>query len=303
MSGSPRAIELYAGIGGFAAAVQGHAEVVAAYDHKVLVQEVYRANWGDHIRPQNLQYLPVEALARFEADLWWMSPPCQPYTRRGNQKDLDDPRAASFVRLVEALGDPSIRPKHFALENVVGFEGSRGHGFLRETLQGNGFNVFERELCPTELGIPARRPRYYLIASQDELAPVPLPDLSAPLAAYLDSESQEWLVREERVLRFERSMHLLEPTNPNAVAATFTSAYGKSPVAAGSYIQTELGPRFVSPREMLRTLHFPEEFVLPSEASQAVVEDDRQQPQRRVRPSHAPLNPCVERSVASEAER
>ena len=38
-------------------------------------------------------------------------------------------------------------------------------------LDERGYDVRERQLCPTELGVPSRRPRYYLVASRVGLMP------------------------------------------------------------------------------------------------------------------------------------
>ena len=61
------------------------------------------------------------------------------------------------------------------------------------------------------------------------------------------------------------SLHLVEPDNPRAVAACFTSAYGRSFVRSGSYWRTESGVRRFSPREILRLLGFDDSFKLPAE--------------------------------------
>ena len=56
-----RALELYSGIGGFAAAVPAGCEVLAAIDHNHLANEVYDeskvATWVDRICDQSMQKL------------------------------------------------------------------------------------------------------------------------------------------------------------------------------------------------------------------------------------------------------
>lgn len=51
------------------------------------------------------------------------------------------------------------------MENVVGFEFSDTHTILLELLGKLGYTVNEWVLCPTQFGIPNRRPRYYLFAT------------------------------------------------------------------------------------------------------------------------------------------
>lgn len=64
----------------------------------------------------------VTDLDRLGASLWAMSPPCQPYTTTSNAKrrDLSDPRAESFVALMQQLKDMQQPPSYIVLENVTG---------------------------------------------------------------------------------------------------------------------------------------------------------------------------------------
>lgn len=51
----------------------------------------------------NIEKLSVKQLEAYKADMWLLAPPCQPYTRRGLQKDADDWRASSFMTLLLKL--------------------------------------------------------------------------------------------------------------------------------------------------------------------------------------------------------
>src|SRR5688572_22465498 len=132
-----RALELFGGIGGFAAAVAGRDEVVATVDHDRACQAVYAANWPHPRVVKNLASARAEWLAGFGADLWWMSPPCAPHGVRGAQEDLSDPRSAAFVAVVEAVA--RVRPTWVVLENVPGFAGSRAFGLLERTAERAGY--------------------------------------------------------------------------------------------------------------------------------------------------------------------
>ncbi|RME37993.1 MAG: DNA methyltransferase, partial [Deltaproteobacteria bacterium] len=129
-----RAVEFYCGIGGFAAAVRGTpVEVVAAWDQNPLAIETYGLNFPHHSACcRNLEHLKLEELSALNADFWWLSPPCQPFSVRGRRRDLEDARTASFRRLLELLTDlaPSRRPVGIGLENVAGFAGSAMHQLL-----------------------------------------------------------------------------------------------------------------------------------------------------------------------------
>ena len=51
-----------------------------------------------------------------------MSPPCQPFTRQGNLKDLKDERSNGFKHLMNILQLTKFPPDYFLLENVKNFE-------------------------------------------------------------------------------------------------------------------------------------------------------------------------------------
>lgn len=49
----------------------------------------------------NIERLTARQLDAHAADLWTLSPPCQPYTRQGLKKDASDGRAASFLSILQ----------------------------------------------------------------------------------------------------------------------------------------------------------------------------------------------------------
>ena len=265
-----RALELFCGIGGFAAAlarVAPEAEVVGALDLSPHALATYQHNFPAHpARQLNLTHLPAARYEAYGADLWWMSPPCQPYTGRGLQRDIEDRRAQSLLRLIEVI--PQVRPRHLAMENVAGFGESQARQLLLQALAGAGYEVAELYLCPTELGVPNRRPRYYLAASlegvrrpQQRRAPVPV----EPLRDYLDegAEGDEALrVSPKDLARHGQGMRVLDAWHDEeAVANCFTGAYGKTFQASGAYVRClDGGVRWFSPGEVLGLLHFPGGF-------------------------------------------
>lgn len=289
--GLPRLLELYCGIGGCAAAVEGLATVSAALDVNTVALGVYRHNFAHPASACALESLRADDPRLQGADVWWMSPPCQPYTRRGKRRDLDDPRSRSFLHVLELVDE--LRPTALALENVPEMRGSEGHARLREVLDRAGYEVAERVLCPTELGVPNRRRRFYVVASRESLtgwggksigvqhnavvvearsvaaataadSPRPTPSTSPPpLARFLDADDPPALhVAPELLVRYEHAVDIVDAGDPNAVAATFTSAYGRSPVRAGSYLRRNGIVRRFSPNEILRLLGFPASYRL-----------------------------------------
>ena len=51
-----------------------------------------------------------------------MSPPCQPFTRLGNNKDLNDDRTNGFKKIISILNETKYLPEFLLLENVKNFE-------------------------------------------------------------------------------------------------------------------------------------------------------------------------------------
>jgi site-specific DNA-cytosine methylase len=128
--------------------------------------------------------------------------------------------------------------------------------------------------CPTQLGWPNFRPRFYAIASlerkrrlsrtYENVAPVRLSD-------FLDASNDEiesLRLANRMANQYEKAIDRVHPKNVDSIAACFTAAYGKSVIRSGSYLVTETGYRRFSPREVCRLLGFSDDFVFPDELSQ-----------------------------------
>ncbi|KAI9248551.1 S-adenosyl-L-methionine-dependent methyltransferase [Phascolomyces articulosus] len=169
-----RMLEFYSGIGGmhFAATLAGwDFEVVKAFDINNVANDVYKHNFGPNIVGQRqIEALSMEFYDKVAADVWTMSPPCQPYSRLGLQKGSQDARSKSFLHLLQVLEDMSNRPKYILVENVKGFEESDSRDLLVESLNKCDYTFQEFLLTPLQLGIPNSRMRYYLLAKQKPLS-------------------------------------------------------------------------------------------------------------------------------------
>lgn len=260
-----RVAELYCGIGGCAAAVRPEAVVVSAVDINRQALAVYRRNFPHPTAAATIESLPSATLRDWQADLWWISPPCQPFTRRGLQRDNKDSRTQSFLEILSRLKE--VTPGYLAIENVPAFQGSITHSLLLDTLDNLGFHVQERVLCPTAFGIPNRRERYYLVAGKTPLRQLPPPRVEAHLLRdYLDKEPPPGLrVDADLVANYQHALNVVDPLDSMAVASCFTAAYGHSPIRSGSYLKTPSGLRRFSPGEILRLLGFPKSYTLPTD--------------------------------------
>jgi tRNA (cytosine38-C5)-methyltransferase len=214
----------------------------------------------------------IKVLEKLGADAWVMSPPCQPFTRQGLKKDVEDGRAESFMRLVDEMThmDANVRPKYVFVENVVGFETSRMRQMLIETLQCMSFYTQEFILTPTMFGIPYSRPRYFMCArstsafveATDGIRRVPPPvALShkrawipkydeardahinvAPLQRFLDA-GDDVVWREHAVIQedIDRAMGSIDIVGASDITCNcFTKSYSKYVKGTGSVISNHL---------------------------------------------------------------
>lgn len=264
-----RAIEFFAGVGGFATAWP-EVKVAAAIDIHQDAATVYSANHPHPFWIREIESIAASELLSLDANLWWLSPPCQPYTTRGQQRDIADPRAQSFLHLIELLA--ICRPDFVLLENVRGFATSMAYARLTQQLDRCNYQWQTIELCPTEMGWPNKRPRFYLIASrQMDLASWRTkPSYSYRVSDLVDWQadtatmSQDLLLDQSKIRSIENGIDRCNPTSDRPTAC-FGSSYGRVLLNSGSYLQMPNGAyRRFAPREISNLLGFPPNFKLPA---------------------------------------
>ncbi|XP_076752815.1 tRNA (cytosine(38)-C(5))-methyltransferase [Xylocopa sonorina] len=167
-----RVLELYSGIGGIHYALQEsgiEGKVIAAVDINTIANSVYKHNFPNVLlMNRNIQSLSVQTINEINIDTILMSPPCQPYTRVGLQKDILDNRSCSLFYVLSLI--PQIKTlKYILLENVKGFEKSEMRNAVLQCISSCGFNYRELILSPCQFGIPNTRYRYYLLAKRKDL--------------------------------------------------------------------------------------------------------------------------------------
>ncbi len=256
-----RAIELYCGIGGFAKAIEGlHVEIVKAYDQNNSAIASYNANFSHKATKFNLEKFDETHLENI--DFLWMSPPCQPYTRKGAGKELEDSRTDSFKTILKAI---QIKPPlHVAVENVEGFKESSGRDLLVKTLKNIGYNISETLLCPSELGIPNRRMRYYLCASLKPLKPLRKSFTCRELKEFLKEPNEPFLIPTDKLEKFKNGFRIINPEDKNTYSTCFTSSYSKSWMHSGAYLTCVKGVRLFEPQEIASLMGFGNDFIFPN---------------------------------------
>jgi DNA (cytosine-5)-methyltransferase 1 len=183
--------DLFAGIGGF------HAALHAAGGRWVFASEidedarrVYDHNWLRPLRESGAP--PPEGAEKFvvggdivpltdpevkvpHADVLAAGFPCQPFSKSGFQRGMDETRGTLFWNIARILADPGKRPSVVLLENVRNLAGPRHRETtfktIVRTLRELGYRtasepaVFSPHLLPRELGgRPQVRERVFILA-------------------------------------------------------------------------------------------------------------------------------------------
>ena len=104
-------------------------------------------------------------------DLYVAGWPCQGNSLLGKRRGLSDPRTRVVRSLLEYVHLQG--PKVVVLENVANALTIDGGAQFREvcaSLEDSGYIVHWRVICPTNLGIPMRRRRLYIVGVRRDLA-------------------------------------------------------------------------------------------------------------------------------------
>lgn len=125
------------------------------------------------IRTKLIEQLTSQDIEHYQANVWTLSPPCQPFTQRNNNNELRqqrddalDPRNRALLHICTTLL-PSLKenkPRWIFLENVQHFYQSSMYEMWCRTLIQCGYTFVPYLLNPaTSLGIPNNRTRFYMI--------------------------------------------------------------------------------------------------------------------------------------------
>ncbi|OZC12367.1 C-5 cytosine-specific DNA methylase [Onchocerca flexuosa] len=210
-----KCLEFFAGIGGFHYALKeiGLQVIIRALDINTVTNAIYKHNFPNtEIQQCNIEKLRTDYYDDYNADIWTLSPPCQPFTKKGLRKDLADRRCIALKSICNVLKTMKHRPRYIIVENVCGFETSEAHQMLKDTLMNLCYSFEEYIISPTEIGIPNSRPRYYLLAN-----------LTSEYLCDKANEDISLAILPEKVERFGNVMSFVIPDSLHS--SCFTKSY------------------------------------------------------------------------------
>eukprot|EP01064_Diplonema_japonicum_P017033 TRINITY_DN25094_c0_g1_i1.p1 TRINITY_DN25094_c0_g1~~TRINITY_DN25094_c0_g1_i1.p1 ORF type:complete len:409 (+),score=81.64 TRINITY_DN25094_c0_g1_i1:36-1229(+) len=284
-----RVVEFYSGIGGMHVALETskiakrkQCKVVAAWDVNENANVVYKDNFPDtSVFSTDLNRLTAAELDHLDAEMWLLAPPCQPYTRQGSRKGSEDPRAVSFLTMLDLLPTLHNQPRYILVENVLGFERSETFKELSSTLSGCGYTYQCLCLNAMSLGVPNSRPRMYILAKKAPLKfkeeslnggiltdsadaadllvksgvttqeECKIPVLRDFLNLDTDAVAEGTLLPEEQLMKGLEHVDIVTPSSTRS--GCFTKAYAKRSKGSGSVlIQTGTEEDYLSERRAFR---------------------------------------------------
>lgn len=177
-SGRFRMIDLFAGCGGLTkgfvdARCDGRAvyEPIAAVEIDRAAAATYAANFGSHVYQGDITAWVRREGGIPRADIVLGGPPCQGFSRLGNQ-DPSDERNQLWRQYLAVVHD--VRPKLFVMENVDAFRRSPEFQLLMDEATRPGglledYIIRHELISADEHGVPQRRRRTILVGARRDL--------------------------------------------------------------------------------------------------------------------------------------
>lgn len=167
-------IDLFAGIGGFHAALSGMGgKCVYASEIDPAAAKIYEQNWGLNPLSDLTQDANDDVMNVPPHDVLAAGFPCQPFSKSGAQRGMDETRGTLYWNILKII--QAHHPSIVLLENVRNLAGPRHlHEWqvIIETLQDEGYRVskqpsiFSPHLLPPDMGgRPQVRERVFITAT------------------------------------------------------------------------------------------------------------------------------------------
>lgn len=172
-----RAVDLFCGAGGMSnGLIQAGHKVIAAADVNNHMLETYGENHNqtksvksDFTKNKDITETiqSIEgSLAGKTLGLLAAGPPCQGFSTAGKRKD-DDPRNSLLFAALKIVD--TLCPEHILIENVLGLKWMKGGdilGSFMQHLESLGYAASWHKLYAEQFGVPQRRRRIFVLASQ-----------------------------------------------------------------------------------------------------------------------------------------
>jgi len=260
-------VDMFCGIGGFHLAAESFGlKCVYACDIDEEARKAYTHNFGilpaSDIRSIREKNVP-------DHDLFCAGFPCQPFSIIGKRQGFDDIRGTLFFEIIRIL--KAKRPRAVLLENVkqlVSNDNGQTIKRIVESLESLGYHVSSHVYNALDFGLPQKRERVLIAATQDWFADFPWPLVKTPmkpLKQILEKRPDLKHFVSDRIKRSRKATHKteLKPSIWHENKAGNISSYPYSCAlragASYNYLLVD-GERRLTPREMLRLQGFPDTF-------------------------------------------
>ena len=119
-----RFIDLFAGIGGFHAAMSAYGgECVYAVEIDKAAADVYRSNWGHDALGDITKDANDAVMKVGDHEILAAGFPCQPFSKSGAQRGMDETRGTLYWNILRIIQER--KPEIVMLENVRNLAGPR----------------------------------------------------------------------------------------------------------------------------------------------------------------------------------
>lgn len=278
-----KVVSLFSGLGGLDKGFMDTGyDIIWANDFDRFAVQTYRANFGDHIVPGDINEIPLEDIP--DCDVLIGGFPCQPFSMMGQQRGFEDTRGTLFFRIAEIISDKiekGKKPKAVILENVRSLMTHRNgetyreiHRVLQDVL---GYKVFKDILNSADFGVPQTRNRTYIVCFDNQAADYLFPEaqkLQKTLQDLLEHDVDSKYYLSDRILptilsngtggyqaKSEIDLKIARP-----LCATMAKMHR---ACQDNYVTQNGRIRRLTPRECARLQGFEDSFVIPVSDCQA----------------------------------
>lgn len=126
------------------------------------IEEYIDSEIGDPVSKNEKRFLEFVG----DVDILIGGPPCQGNSDLNNHTRRKDPRNLLYLRMIRCVG--IVRPKHLIIENVPGVQHDTHKvvDIAKRELLKMGYSVDTGTITMSDIGVPQKRKRFFLIASR-----------------------------------------------------------------------------------------------------------------------------------------